>query len=771
MWPLFLILLFVPVILAGFLLTFSSKFPILVTLFPDLAEMGDATDWTDILVLMVSTPMTFVTCFLILAVALIAAWGYWRDSKGVQKELDRFSEDVDKLEKSEHLPSAWEAFLEEGFKKYDDTIRAQWKRYQGVVEDVEGIARPNNVGTDCRLMSFVAPSEFFNEDTLYSSRINRELYGTIPGILTGLGILYTFAGLASGIYLAMNGAEGGILGTEAAGMGELMVAVNELLSGAGLAFMTSIVGLILSMTFNIGFVHREKKLLNQIDQINLRLERCIPVLTEDFVRFQSLLKLTEQEKCLQTILPSVREDMESFRSAILTALEQNSASVGESVKEALEGVKELVRRMNDDQAKIVVESLKTIIEQMEANLTNVFEKMSDSFENSANAVRTSVEMLDVVIAKLKSEIDAAGEAAKAQIQTLADDTNQISHGLMETLEKTATDIRSEMDAAGEAAKTQIQTLADDTNQISRGLLETLEKTAAGIRSEMDAAGETARTQIQTLAEETDRIGRSLLENLEKTVTELNRTVEATGESAAEHMEALSEQVASIENAIRTGSEEVRKNIVEMEEASGRTKEIFVELSSHVAEVSGELAEVVKSLEEEGAQFEHTVSTLRATLSVMSETANDIRKGKDSTDETLRTAIAEVQSVMTEATDALSEELSGMQKMLSDLSEQQANLAERARYLNEVMEQSVEALAVALEKIQGSLASNLSTVDDKLATAVRTMADGFGDSLEAQKFAVENLRETAEILSRRLEKTKRNEKPEAQSQQNATVRKE
>ena len=445
------------------------------------------------------------------------------------------------------------------------------------------------------------------------------------------------------------------------------------------------------MSFNIWFVRSEKKLLNKIEEINQELEDRIPVLTEDHIRFQSLRRLTEQEKCLQTILPSVREDMESFRSAILTALEQNSVSVGESMKEALEGVKELVRRMNDDQAQLVTDSLKTIIEQMEANLTNVFEKMSGSFEHSSKAVRESVEMLDIVIAKLKSEIDAAGEAAKTQIQTIADDTSQISHRLLETLEKG--------------------------------------------------------------------------------VAEMNRSIEAAGEKAAKHMEALSEQITSIENAVRTGSEEVRKNIVDMEEASNRTKEIFVGLASHVEEVSRSLADVVKSLEEEGAQFEHTVSSLRTTLSVMSETANDIRQGKDSTDETLRTAIAEVQSVMTEATDALSEELKGMQRMLGDLSEQQAGLTERARELNEVMEKSVESLAVALERIQGSLASNLSAADDKLATAVRTMADGFGDSLEAQKHAVENLRQTAEILSRRLEKSKQGEKSEVKTQQNTAVGRE
>lgn len=691
MWIFFFFLLLVPVFLAGILPALSLHFSVLVTFFPDLAGMNGEFSLNNLLVLLVSTMMTWVTCLLIIAVAIFAAWGYWRDSKRVKEELVRFSSDIDNLEKSGNVSSAWEAFLDDGFGQYDKTTQALWLRYQGVLVDVEGIARPNNVGADCRLMSFVAPSEFFNEETLYTSRINRELYGGIPGILTGLGILYTFAGLASGIFLAMNGAGGGILGTEATGMGELMVAVNELLSGAGLAFMTSIVGLVLSMTFNIGFVHREKKLLNLIDEGNLRLERCIPVLTDDYIRFQSLLKLTEQEKCLQTILPSLREDMESFRSAILTALEQNSVSVGGSLKEALEGVKELVRRMNDDQAQLVINSLKTIIEQMEANLTNVFEKMSDSFENSAKAVRASVEMLDVIIAKLKSEIDAAGEAAKTQIQKIAEDTTQISHGLLETLEKG--------------------------------------------------------------------------------VSEMNRSIEAAGEKAAQHMETLSQEITSIENAVRTGAVEVRKHIVEMEEASNRTKEIFVGLASHVEEVSRGLADVVKSLEEEGAQFEHTVSSLRTTLSVMSETANDIRLGKDATDETLRTAIAEVQAVMTEATDALSEELNGTQKMLRDLSEQQAGLTERARELNEVMERSVESLAVALERIQGSLASNLSTVDDKLATAVRTMADGFGDSLEAQKHAVENLRETAEILSRRLEKSKRGDKPEEKTQQNTQVGRE
>ena len=75
----------------------------------------------NLLVLLVSTTMTWVTCLLIIAVAIFAAWGYWRDSNMVKEELIRFSSDIDNLEKSGNVSSAWEAFLDDGLGQYDKT--------------------------------------------------------------------------------------------------------------------------------------------------------------------------------------------------------------------------------------------------------------------------------------------------------------------------------------------------------------------------------------------------------------------------------------------------------------------------------------------------------------------------------------------------------------------------------------------------------------------------------------------------------------------------
>lgn len=49
------------------------------------------------------------------------------------------------------------------------------------------------------LYSLQSPSHFFNEDSLYLTHINSQLFNAIPNILTGLGILCTFIGLCFGL--------------------------------------------------------------------------------------------------------------------------------------------------------------------------------------------------------------------------------------------------------------------------------------------------------------------------------------------------------------------------------------------------------------------------------------------------------------------------------------------------------------------------------------------------------------------------------------------
>lgn len=100
---------------------------------------------------------------------------------------------------------------------------------------------------------------FFNEDTIIIPNYSAATYTATPNYLTGFGILGTFLGLAGGIYLASAGLSGGF---DADNTEKLRTALNQLLSGAGLAFMTSIVGLACSLAF----AFREKYIIRELQK-------------------------------------------------------------------------------------------------------------------------------------------------------------------------------------------------------------------------------------------------------------------------------------------------------------------------------------------------------------------------------------------------------------------------------------------------------------------------------------------------------------------------
>ena len=143
---------------------------------------------------------------------------------------------------------------------------------------------------------------FFNEDTIIIPNYSAATYTATPNYLTGFGILGTFLGLAGGIYLASAGLSGGF---DADNTEKLRTALNQLLSGAGLAFMTSIVGLACSLAF----AFREKYIIRELqkklgDFVNALDERVHLITAEDVSRQQLALQ-EEQRDLMQSFVDDV----------------------------------------------------------------------------------------------------------------------------------------------------------------------------------------------------------------------------------------------------------------------------------------------------------------------------------------------------------------------------------------------------------------------------------------------------------------------------------
>lgn len=133
-----------------------------------------------------------------------------------------------------------------------------WQKFDEVIVRI-----PSNEG-QISLFATLDAHYLFNESTLIAPFANLRFYNAVPGFLTGLGILGTFVGLTIGL------AQIDLGSTE---IDVLKKGIVGLLSGAAIAFSTSVWGMSLSIAFSIFEKHHLKLLHRKISDLQQAIDR------------------------------------------------------------------------------------------------------------------------------------------------------------------------------------------------------------------------------------------------------------------------------------------------------------------------------------------------------------------------------------------------------------------------------------------------------------------------------------------------------------------
>jgi len=113
-------------------------------------------------------------------------------------------------------------------------------------------------------------------------------------------------GLAGGIYLASSGLSGTF---DAANAEKLRTALHQLLAGAGLAFTTSIVGLICSLIFSITEKHVIKILRNRLMDFVSAMDARVRLITTEYISRQQLSIQEKQKDLMQEFVDNVGQNI------------------------------------------------------------------------------------------------------------------------------------------------------------------------------------------------------------------------------------------------------------------------------------------------------------------------------------------------------------------------------------------------------------------------------------------------------------------------------
>lgn len=241
--------------------------------------------------------------------------------------------------------------------------------------------------THTRLFSTVDSHYFFNATTLAPWLSGNRLIVSVPSMLVAIGVLGTFLGLVIGL----SG-----LDANASDTATLRAGIGTLISGASVAFTTSIWGVFLSLL--AGFVERafERAIKAYLNQLNNTLSFLFPTVSSE----QTLIHIEDSSE-------QSKEALQTLHKKIGEELEKSVHNLSEQMQEALVTALESIMKPAID--RLVENSQQQSSEVLENLVGQFMDGMTQAGQNQTREMGHAAERLDGSLEKLSQITKASSE--------------------------------------------------------------------------------------------------------------------------------------------------------------------------------------------------------------------------------------------------------------------------------------------------------------------------------------------------------------------------
>ncbi|MFM7008860.1 MAG: anti-phage ZorAB system protein ZorA [Betaproteobacteria bacterium] len=521
------------------------------------------------------------------------------------------------------------------------------------------------------------PAEMmFTKESLVDGPLFDDFWRHLPGILTGLGIIGTFAGLLDGLD-SFKGAIATNTSDAVAGLGPLLGAVTH-------AFSVSAVAIFCAML--VVFVSRLS-----VAKLNSRVEHLcdlIDSLYKSGAGEEYLQRLVESSEKSEVHTAQLKDALVEDLTRLMTNLTERQIqaqisagqhigeTVGRSIAESIAEPMQRVREVMENNAAGNTAQVNTMLETM---LTGFMAKLEDTFGGQINGINEQMQRsmaamgsVQTSLQALVQDIQKANENAATQMsdklaaamQTASENQQQLTKQMTQFV----TDFRSLV--AEEQRKSK-----DAMNETIAGLLSEVGKSIASMEASRKSASEEDATRTKVLTDQTGQMVSGLSANVEELLRAVSDQVLKTQES-----------INAIHDVSMRAVDGMNQGALTMGSAAQRF------------ETAG--SSVTRALDDSAAFIEQ----VKASSSALQAASLAVNNGFEKYDATRKTVDSQVLT-------------------LTGLIESAKREAGVSQQLIEGVESSVKALRAAEEESR----RNLSAVNDQLVSAFET----FGNSLVSQ----------------------------------------
>lgn len=401
-------------------------------------------------------------------------------------------------------------------------------------------------------------SRYLNDATIIFPKVPFGFYHSVPNLLTGLGILGTFLGLAAGVGSASSGLSSGT-------PSEITASLQELLAGASLAFMTSIAGILCSILFVPVERMTSRRLHMAVDEwvgvIESRVERVTPAgvallqlrearrAATQLERFNTELIFSLEQALEEKIAGRLSPQLERLVETVEGLRQDRSTDAGQMIEQVLARFADAMQERTGSQ----FDEMATIV----ADLNRTLKDSTDGLTQTQKDVRTA---LDSVMATVRDSMDAGAASMTETLQQSLGDVTRVladaSGSLAERLTASSTAAATELrDAMGSVTRELADTGVDAVSKISGSL--------SGLNTAAENLDRSSRQSERTLAEMTkfvDQINtlRSTIDAAQRQIIEVAEPVgraavdiRAASDKTAEIMARTSDMVDRVDTLVNT----------------------------------------------------------------------------------------------------------------------------------------------------------------------------------------------------------------------------
>lgn len=668
-----------------------------------------------------------VSIFLIF-IAIRFILNYWIPAYALKNKLSKLASDLEKLNEQ---PNVDKDSLDTSF---EDTLylKQAWLNYKKTFHDIYDVREGESVIDHSRA---TVPSEVFTESIIIDTPLKVDFYKHLPGMITGVGIIVTFAGLLIGL-LAFD---------PAGNPDKVQESLTLLLKGVGEAFMAS--GLAILAAMIITFIEKSwlRKCYEQLQRLNTAIDNAFTFDESGEEYLAKLLKSSQANEVnarqlkdslvndLKAMMTNLVEENKRNQAAFATQLTDSYAQtsqsmatqIGDSIKDSLQDpldkIASSVQQVSGDQGSAVQELMTDVLAAFMSKLETTFGSqmtgMSEMMTQSVTAMREMQSGFSQLITDMQTNSEVSTKTLETQMAKMMDDIHQKQNEMSTQMNEMVENLSAGSAKIGDQGLHAVEQLNNKVTEMVSGL----DISMSGLLSNVAEQRNDQDRQILDNQQKLHEQSSVLIDNLGSEIKELIVHSQNAVQSHKENIQKLSQVTTDSITGMNTGADKMRL-----------ASEQFTTAGSSLVTVTGKTSELI-------AEVNTTSANMTSASSNLIELIRDYKNSQNSVNIAIETLEKLIQQSKSEA-GMSSKMLNDMQNMTTALDKVKMEMQE---YLSEVSDVLVKSFDSFGTSVESSLNHSLVSFDNTLDQAVKRLATG-----------VEGLGDVVENLEDLTQKTKR-----------------